>query len=127
MKRLLLISILLLTSCSSTKEYTIYTIARPPFSMSGIIDADKNFYEFTNAYPPALKHNCDLLAGPNGTWCFIDQKTKAEIINKDIIKVGDGYWCSEDHIKKRNDANPKYIGNIDYGYGICTEDGWLVK
>jgi len=127
MKRLLLISILLLTSCSSTKEYKIYTIARPPFSMSGIIDADKNFYEFTNAYPPALKHNCDLLAGPNGTWCFIDQKIKAEIINKDIIKVGDGYWCSEDHIQKRNDANPKYIGNIDHGYGICTEDGWLVK
>ena len=124
MKRLLL-ALLLLSSPVVAQEYTIYTRERPPFFISGIIDADKNFYEFTNAY--VEKSNCSLLAGPNGTWCFIDQKIKAEIINKDIIKVGDGYWCSEDHIKKRKNANPKYIGNIDYGYGICTEDGWLVK
>ena len=79
MKRLLLISILLLTSCSSTKEYTIYTTERPPFSWSGIIDANNTFYYFTNAYEP----KCDIVA----SGCFMKTNEKAEIISKDIIKA----------------------------------------
>ena len=48
MKRLLL-TLLLLSSPVVAQEYKIYTRERPPFSISGIIDADKTFYYFTNA------------------------------------------------------------------------------
>ena len=40
MKRLLL-ALLLFSSPVVAQEYTIYTRERPPFSISGIIDADK--------------------------------------------------------------------------------------
>ena len=55
---------------------------------------------------------------------------KAEIISKDIINVGNSYYCSEDHIQEINKADPKLLptrgdGHMDYGYGNCTKDGWL--
>ena len=58
---------------------------------------------------------------------------KAEIINKDIIKVNrygtERYFCSEEHIQAVNKANPKptYIrySTWDHGYGKCTKDGWV--
>ena len=119
MKRLLL-ALLLFSSPVLADKYTIYTTKRPPSSWSGIIDADKTFYYFTNAYEP----KCDIVA----SGCFMKTNDKAEIINKDIIKVKERYFCSEEHIQAVNKANPKLVplrfSSMDYGYGKCTEDGW---
>ena len=130
MKRLLL-ALLLFSSPVLAEKYTIYTTERPPSSWSGIIDSEGYFYWFTNAYPPALKHNCDILS----QGCWIKTNEKAEIISKDIIKVNrygtERYFCSEDHIQARKKADPKIsslrYGSIDYGYGICTKNGWQTK
>ena len=127
MKRLV-IALLLFSSPVLAEKYTIYTTERPPSSWSGIIDSEGYFYWFTNAYPPALKHNCDILS----QGCWIKTNEKAEIISKDIIKVNrygtERYFCSEDHIQARKKADPKIsslrYGSIDYGYGICTKNGW---
>ena len=121
MKRLLII-LFLFSSPAKAQEFTIYTRERPPFSISGIIDADKTFYYFTNAY----ESKCDKVA----RGCFMKTNIKAEIISKDIIKVGNSYYCSEDHIQEINKAEPKLLptrgdGYMDYGYGNCTKDGWL--
>ena len=131
MKRLLFAPLLLslLVGCSSKDKYTIYTTERPPSSWSGIIDSEGYFYWFTNAYPPALKHKCDILS----QGCWIKTNEKAEIISKDIIKVNrygtERYYCSEEHIQAINKANPKptYLrySSLDHGYGTCTKDGWV--
>ena len=126
MKRLLL-SLLLFSSPVFAEKYTIYTTERPPSSWSGIIDSEGYFYWFTNAYPPALKHNCDILS----QGCWIKTNEKAKIISKDIIKVNrygtERYFCSEDHIQAVNKANPKLMelrySSMDSGYGTCTKDG----
>ena len=131
MKRLLL-ALLLFSSPVFAEKYTIYTTERPPSSWSGIIDSEGYFYWFTNAYPPALKHKCDILS----QGCWIKTNEKAEIINKDIIKVNrygtERYYCSEEHIQARKKADPKPVfrrggGYMDYGYGICTKNGWVTK
>ena len=121
MKRLIL-ALLLFSSPVLAKEYTIYTRERPPFQISGIIDADKTFYSFTNA-----RVKCDIVA----LGCYLKTNVKAEIISKDIIKVGSSYYCSEEHIQDRNkkDPKPEQIrlggGWMDHGYGTCTKDGWV--
>ena len=128
MKRLLL-ALLLFSSPVFAEKYTIYTTERPPSSWSGIIDSEGYYYWFTNGIPPAEKHKCDILS----QGCWIKTNEKAETINKDIIKVNrygtERYFCSEEHIKAVNKANPKptYIrySNMDYGYGKCTKDGWV--
>ena len=122
MKRLLL-ALILFSSPVLAEKYTIYTRERPPFQISGIIDDDKTFYSFTNA-----RVKCDIVA----LGCYLKTNVKAEIISKDIIKVGSSYYCSEDHIQARNKADPKPVparggGYIDYGYGDCTKDGWQTK
>tara|TARA_B100000242_G_scaffold15287_1_gene9429 strand:- start:25 stop:390 length:366 start_codon:yes stop_codon:yes gene_type:complete len=120
MKRLLLV-LLLFSSPLLAEKYTIYTRERPPFSISGIIDANKTFYYFTNAAEP----KCDIVA----SGCFMKTNIKAEIISKDIIKVANSYYCSEDHIQAVNKANPKLTklrySSMDSGYGTCTKDGWV--
>ena len=120
MKRLLL-ALLLFSSPVSAEKYTIYTTERPPFSKSGIIDANNTFYYFTNAYEP----KCDIVA----SGCFMKTNEKAEIISRDIIKVANSYYCSEDHIQAVNKANPKLTklrySSMDSGYGTCTKDGWV--
>tara|TARA_B100000482_G_scaffold108576_1_gene78354 strand:+ start:96 stop:476 length:381 start_codon:yes stop_codon:yes gene_type:complete len=124
MKRLLL-AILLFYSPVLAEKYTIYTTERPPFSWSGIIDSEGYYYWFTNNRDA----KCDIKA--NGCWIKTNQK--AEIINKDIIKVNykygvERYFCSEEHIQAVNKANPKpsplRYSSIDFGYGTCTKDGW---
>ena len=125
----LLLSLLLFSSPVLAEKYTIYTTERPPSSWSGIIDSEGYFYWFTNAYPPALKHKCDILS----QGCWIKTNEKAEIISKDIIKVNrygtERYYCSEEHIQAINKANPKptYLrySSLDFGYGTCTKDGWV--
>ena len=124
MKRFLL-AILLFYSPVLAEKYTIYTTERPPFSWSGIIDSEGYYYWFTNNRDA----KCDIKA--NGCWIKTNQK--AEIINKDIIKVNykygvERYFCSEEHIQAVNKANPKpsplRYSSIDFGYGTCTKDGW---
>ena len=122
MKKFLL-SLLLFSSPVFAEEYTIYTRERPPNQISGIIDADRNFYSFTNR-----RVKCDLVA----LGCYLKTNVKAEIISKDIIKVGSSYYCSEEHIKARNTADPKPVPTrggeyVDHGYGDCTKDGWQTK
>ncbi len=125
MKRLLLV-LLLFSSPVLAEKYTIYTTERPPFSWSGIIDANNTFYYFTNAFEP----KCDIVA----SGCFMKTNEKAEIINKNIILVKnrygeDRYFCSEEHIQAVNKANPKLTklrySYMDSGYGTCTKDGWV--
>ena len=128
MKRLFFL-LLLLSSPVLAEEYTIYTTERPPSSWSGIIDSEGYFYWFTNAIPPAEKYKCDILS----QGCWIKTNEKAEIINKNIIKVNrygtERYFCSEEHIQAVNKANPKptYLrySSLDHGYGKCTKDGWV--
>ena len=131
MKRLLL-AILFFSSPVFAEEYTIYTTKRPPSSWSGIIDSEGYYYWFTNGIPPAEKHKCDILS--HG--CWIKTNEKAEIISKDIIKVNrygtERYFCSEEHIQARKKADPKPVlrrggGYMDYGYGVCTKNGWVTK
>ena len=130
----LLFAFLLFSSPVLAEKYTIYTTERPPSSWSGTIDSEGYYYWFTNAYSPALKHKCDILAGETGNACFIKTNEKAVIINKDIILIknrygGNRYFCSEKHIQAVNKANPKptYLrySSLDYGYGTCTKDGWV--
>ena len=120
MKRLFLL-IFLFSSPVLAEEYTIYTTQRPPSSWSGVIDSEGYYYDFTNSGID----KCDIVA----RGCFIKTNVKAEIINKDIIKVQNRYFCSEEHIKARNKANPKLTklrySSIDMGYGNCTKDGWV--
>ena len=128
MKRLLL-TLLLFASPVLAEKYTIYTTERPPSSWSGIIDSEGYYYWFTNGIAPAEKHKCDILS----QGCWIKTNEKAEIINKDIIKVNrygtERYFCSEEHIQAVNKANPKptYLrySSHDHGYGKCTKDGWV--
>ena len=128
MKRFVL-ALVLFSSPVLAEKFTIYTTERPPSSWSGIIDSEGYYYWFTNGIPPAEKHKCDILS----QGCWIKTNEKAEIINKDIIKVNryvtERYFCSEEHIKAVNKANPKptYIrySTMDYGYGKCTKDGWV--
>ena len=120
MKRLLL-ALLLFSSPVFAEKYTIYTTERPPFSKSGIIDANNTCYYFTNAYEP----KCDVVA----SGCFMKTNEKAEIVSKDVIKVANSYYCSEDHIQAVNKANPVLsplrYSSMDYGDGKCTKDGWV--
>ena len=101
MKRLLL-ALLLFSSPVLAEKYTIYTTERPPSSWSGIIDSEGYFYWFTNSAVSASADGCDIRS--NG--CWIKTNEKAEIINKDIIKAQGRYFCSEEHIKAVNKANP---------------------
>ena len=128
----LLLTLLLCASPVLAEKYTIYTTERPPSSWSGIIDSEGYYYWFTNGIPPAEKHKCDILS----QGCWIKTNEKAEIISKDIIKVNrygtERYFCSEEHIQARKKADPKPVlrrggGYMDYGYGICTKNGWVTK
>ena len=128
MKKFVL-ALVLFSSPVLAEKYTIYTTERPPSSWSGIIDSEGYFYWFTNAIPPAEKYKCDILS----QGCWIKTNEKAEIINKDIIKVNrygtERYFCSEEHIQAVNKANPiptfiRY-SFLDNGYGYCTKDGWV--
>jgi len=117
----LLFALLLFSSPVLAEEYTIYTTQRPPSSWSGVIDDEGYYYDFTNSGIA----KCDIVA----RGCFIRTNIKAEIINKDIIKVQDRYFCSEEHIQAVNKANPKLTkfryDSWDRGYGNCTKDGWV--
>ena len=128
MKRLLL-ALLLFSSPVFAEKYTIYTTERPPSSWSGIIDSEGYYYWFTNSAVSASADGCDMRI--DGA-CFVKTDVPAKIIRKGIMKAGGRYWCSEDHIQARKKADPKPVlrrggGYMDYGYGICTKNGWVTR
>ena len=127
MKRLLF-ALLLFSSPVIAEEDPIYYVhVRPPSSYSGTIGPNGFFHYFTNSAVSASADGCDIRS--NG--CWIKTNVKAEIINKDIIKVyrygTERYYCSEEHIQARNKANPVINPrqSFDFGYGKCTKDGWV--
>ena len=124
MKRLLLIPILLLTSCSFFKEDPIYYVhVRPPSSYSGTIGPDGFFHYFTNSRVSASKDGCDMRI--NGA-CFIKTDIPAKIVKKGIMKTPNIYWCSEAIIKEARKTQTPSSRNYS-GYGICTENGWVFE
>ena len=128
MKRLLL-ALLLFSSPVFAEEDPIYYVhVRPPSSYSGTIGPDGFFHYFTNSRVSASKDGCDIRI--DGA-CFIKTDVPAKIIRKGIMKTPTKYWCSEDHIQARKKADPKIssprYGSRDYGYGICTKNGWVTR
>jgi len=129
MKRLLL-SLLLFSSPVIAEEDPIYYVhVRPPSSYSGTIGPNGFFHYFTNSAVSASADGCDMRI--DGA-CFIKTDIPAKIIRKGIMKAGSNFWCSEDHIQARKKADPKPVlrgggGYMDYGYGICTKNGWVTK
>ena len=124
MKRLLLIPILLLTSCSFFKEDPIYYVhVRPPNSYSGTIGPDGFFHYFTNSRVSASKDGCDMRI--DGA-CFIKTDIPAKIVKKGIMKTPNIYWCSEAVIREARKTQTPSPRNYS-GYGICTENGWVFE
>ena len=124
MKRLLLIPILLLTSCSFFKEDPIYYVhVRPPSSYSGTIGPDGFFHYFTNSAVSASADGCDMRI--DGA-CFIKTDIPAKIVKKGIMKTPNLYWCSEAVIKEARKTQTLSPRNYS-GYGICTENGWVFE
>ena len=129
MKRLLL-ALLLFSNPAIAEEDPIYYVhVRPPSSYSGTIGPNGFFHYFTNSAVRATADGCDMRI--DGA-CFIKTDIPAKIIRKGIMKTPSKYWCSEDHIQSRKKADPKPVlrrggGYMDYGYGICTKNGWVTK
>ena len=125
MKLLLLILLLFSSPVLAEEDRIYYVHRRPPSSYSGTIGDDGYFYAFTNSAISASKDGCDIRI--DGA-CFVRKDVRAKIIKKGIMKAGSLYWCSEDHIQSRKKADPKIssarYGSRDWGYGICTKDGW---
>ena len=128
MKRLLLALLLFSSPVLAEKERIYYVHTRPPHSYSGTLDDDGFFYYFTNSAVSATKDGCDMRI--NGA-CFIKTDIPAKIVKEGIMKTPNKYWCSEDHIQSRKKADPKIssarYGSRDWGYGICTKNGWVTK
>ena len=98
-------------------EFIVYTFRRPPFSLSGTIDSDGNYYSFTNARPV----ECDLRVG---NACFMRTGHTATIISPGIIQVGNAYACAESLITKERKKTEK-LPQFSWGYGNCTQQGWV--
>ena len=128
MKRLLFVLLLFSSPVLAEKDRIYYVHKRPPSSYSGTIGDDGFFYYFTNSADRVNDDICKIRI--NGA-CFVKTDVPAKIIRKGIMKAGGRYWCSEDHIQERKKADPKIsslrYGSIDYGYGICTKNGWQTK
>ena len=128
MKRLLLALLFFSSPVLAEEDRIYYVHKRPPSSYSGTIGPDGFFHYFTNSAVSASADGCDIRI--DGA-CFIKTDIPAKIIRKGIMKTPNMYWCSEDHIQARKKADPKIsslrYGSIDYGYGICTKNGWQTK
>ena len=128
MKRLLLALLLFSSPVLAEEDRIYYVHVRPPSSYSGTIGPNGFFHYFTNSAVSASADGCDMRI--DGA-CFIKTDIPAKIIRKGIMKTPNMYWCSEDHIQARKKADPKIsslrYGSMDYGYGICTKNGWQTK
>ena len=110
------------------KEHIYYLHVRPS-SYSDTIGDNRFFYYFTNSSDRVNDDICKIRI--DGA-CFVKTDVPAKIIREGIMKARGRYWCSEDHIQARKIADPEPVlirggGYMDYGYGICTENGWLTR
>ena len=129
MKRFALALVLFFCPVLAEENPIYYVHVRPPSSYSGTIGPNGFFHYFTNSAVRATADGCDMRI--DGA-CFIKTDIPAKIIRKGIMKAGSKFWCSEDHIQIRKKADPKPVlrrcgGYMDYGYGICTKNGWVTK
>ena len=123
MKRLLL-ALLLFSSPVLAEEDPIYYVhKRPPFSYSGTIGPDGFFHYFTNSAVSAYKDGCDMRI--DGA-CFIKTDVPAKIVKEGIMKTPNMYWCSEAVIEEAKKVQTPSPSNR-FGYGICTENGWVFE
>ena len=81
------------------------------------------FYYFTNSRVSASKDGCDMRI--DGA-CFIKTDIPAKIVKEGIMKTPNMYWCSEAVIQKAKKVQPPSLSNR-FGYGICTENGWVFE
>ena len=123
MKRLLFALILFSSPVLAEKERIYYVHTRPPSSYSGTIGDDGFFYYFTNSAVSASKDGCDMRI--DGA-CFIKTDVPAKIVKEGIMKTPNMYWCSEAVIQKAKKVQPPSPSNR-FGYGICTENGWVFE
>ncbi len=123
MKRLL-IALLLFSSPVLAEEDRIYYVhKRPPSSYSGTIGPDGFFHYFTNSAVSASADGCDIRI--DGA-CFIKTDVPAKIVKEGIMKTPNMYWCSEAVIQEAKKVQTPSPSNR-FGYGICTENGWVFK
>ena len=123
MKRLLLALLLFSSPVLAEKERIYYVHTRPPSSYSGTIDDDGFFYYFTNS---ADCFNDKIIKLKINGACFIKTDVPAKIVKEGIMKTTSMYWCSEAVIKESRKTQSPSPSNR-FGYGICTENGWVFK
>ena len=122
MKRFALV--LLFSSPVLAEENPIYYVhVRPPSSYSGTIGPDGFFHYFTNSRVSASADGCDMRI--DGA-CFIKTNVPAKIVKEGIMKTPNMYWCSEAVIQEAKKVQTPSPSNR-FGYGICTENGWVFK
>ena len=122
-KNLLLAPLLFSSLVLAEKERIYYVHTRPPSSYSGTIGDDGFFYYFTNSAVSASKDGCDMRI--DGA-CFIKTNVPAKIVKEGIMKTPNMYWCSEAVIQEAKKVQTPSPSNR-FGYGICTENGWVFR
>ena len=123
MKRLLLALLLFSSPVLAEEDRIYYVHKRPTSSYSGTIGPDGFFHYFTNSAVSASADGCDIRI--DGA-CFIKTDIPAKIIRKGIMKTPNMYWCSEAVIQKAKRVQTPSPSNR-FGYGICTENGWVFE
>ena len=123
MKRLLLALLLFSSPVFAEKERIYYVHTRPPFSYSGTIGEDGFFYYFTNS---ADRFNDEICKIRIDDACFVKTYIPAKIVKEGIMKTPNMYWCSEAVIEEAKKVQPQSPSNR-FGYGICTENGWVFE
>ena len=123
MKRLLLALLLFSSPVLAEKERIYYVHKRPPSSYSGTIGPDGFFHYFTNSAVSASADGCDIRI--DGA-CFIKTDVPAKIVKEGIMKTTSMYWCSEAVIQEAKKVQTPSPSNR-FGYGICTEKGWVFE
>ena len=123
MKRLLLTLLLFSSPALAEKERIYYVHKRPPSSYSGTIGDDGFFYYFTNS---ADRFNDEICKIRIDGACFVKTNVPAKIVKEGIMKTPNMYWCSEAVIQEAKKVQTSSPRNY-FGYGICTENGWIFK
>ena len=123
MKRLLLALLLFSSPVLAEKERIYYVHKRPPSSYSGTIGDDGFFYYFTNS---ADRFNDDICKIRIDGACFVKTDVLAKIVREGIMKTTNMYWCSEAVIQEAKKVQTPSPSNR-FGYGICTENGWIFE